>query len=343
VSARGLKRVWLLGTLLCTLGAFAVTAALAPADGESPARSLQWLLFVSSSVHVAATGWFFTLPEVRTHARAHRRRYVVAPVALVGLGAVAAAAVPPAAFNWPLLAFFAWQFFHFQKQNLGMAALAGVSVGARSVSPVERRALMVAGGAGIAGLVLEPRLLQVAVDVHLPAARTLALLVFCAGVAVGVLALARRPAGERPWGYCAVYGSSLLFFLPVFVFANPYLAVAGLVVAHGGQYLVIVGLIAGASRTDRSRWVSLGLLLNVALLGGLALNAASHLHGAQIAGRAVFGAYLGALMAHFVVDAGLWRLRDEFPRSLLRAAVPYLLGKDEPSAAATRAGGTRRR
>jgi hypothetical protein len=141
-------------------------------------------------------------------------------------------------------------------------------------------------------------------------------------------------------GYCVVYLSSLLFFVPVFVFGNPYAAVAGLVVAHGGQYLVIVGLIAGAERSDRSRALNLAVLLNVALIGGLALDAASHLHGAAVAGRAVYGAYLGAVMAHFVVDAGLWRLRDEFPREFLRSTVPFLLGVPPGSAAATTAGST---
>jgi hypothetical protein len=31
-------------------------------------------------------------------------------------------------------------------------------------------------------------------------------------------------------------------------------------------------------------------------------------------------------MTHFVVDAGLWRLRDEFPRRWLTERVPQLLG-----------------
>jgi hypothetical protein len=30
-------------------------------------------------------------------------------------------------------------------------------------------------------------------------------------------------------------------------------------------------------------------------------------------------------MAHFVIDAGLWRLRDEFPRGFMRSRLPYLL------------------
>lgn len=42
-------------------------------------------------------------------------------------------------------------------------------------------------------------------------------------------------------------------------------------------------------------------------------------------GRLLFGGYLGAVMAHFVVDAGLWRLRDRFPRAFLADRVPYLV------------------
>jgi hypothetical protein len=29
-------------------------------------------------------------------------------------------------------------------------------------------------------------------------------------------------------------------------------------------------------------------------------------------------------MAHFVIDAGLWRLRDPFPRQFLTGRLPYL-------------------
>jgi hypothetical protein len=32
-------------------------------------------------------------------------------------------------------------------------------------------------------------------------------------------------------------------------------------------------------------------------------------------------------MAHFVIDAGIWRLRDEFPRQFLTSRLPYLLGR----------------
>jgi hypothetical protein len=334
-----LSQVWLAGTVALTVGSFAVTIALAPPANAQPGRALQWLLFVGSSVHVAATGWFYSVPEVRGYVWQHRQRYVYVPLALVAGTAVVAALVPPERFAVPLLAFFAWQFFHFQKQNLGMAALAGVSRGAGSVRPGERKAIVVAGCAGIVGLLAHPELLQLAVRVPdvvrwlFPVAGA----VFAAGVLAGLVLLWRRPAGERPIAYVAVYLLSLLFFLPVFVFTSPYAAVAGLTVAHGYQYLLVVGLVAGAGPGGRSNLVAIAVLVNMALLGGLALNAASHLHGAGPAGRLLFGAYLGLSMAHFVVDAGLWRLRDAFPRAFLSERMPYLLlprGRGTPEVAA---------
>ena len=66
-------------------------------------------------------------------------------------------------------------------------------------------------------------------------------------------------------------------------------------------------------------------LTNIALIGGALLSLTSHLHSAQAGARVGYGAYLGIVMAHFVVDGGLWRLRDRFPRSFLAARLPYLL------------------
>ena len=58
-------RIWLYGTVTLTLGAFAAAIVLAPPASAGPGRGLAWLLFVGSSVHVASTGWLYTLPEVR--------------------------------------------------------------------------------------------------------------------------------------------------------------------------------------------------------------------------------------------------------------------------------------
>jgi hypothetical protein len=332
VSGRGrpdVPRAWLIGTLTVTLAAFAVAIALAPPASTPPVRGLAWLLFVGSSVHVASTGWLYTLPEVRGYARQHRAKLVLLPAALILATAVLAGALSPATMAWFLLPYYAWQFFHFQKQNLGMAALAASSRRAAPLNPVERRALITAGCAGIAGLIAHPGLLQLRLNPGLASMYPVAAAVFAGAVAVGVIAVARRPGGGA--AYRAVYLTSLCFFGPVFAFGSPYAAVGGMTIAHGLQYLLLVGLVAAGNGQLPGRATRLAILCNVALVGGAALSFASHLHGAAFAGRLAFGAYLGAVMAHFVIDASLWRLRDPFPRAFLASRVPGLLPTRVPA------------
>jgi hypothetical protein len=332
VELSAAPRAWLVATVVVTVGALVGAVAMAPSSSASPGRSLGWLLFVGSSVHVAGTGWLYTLPDVRAHARAHPRRYVFAPMALVAVAAVAAVVVPSGRFAWLLLPYFAWQFLHFQKQNLGMAALAASSAGIAGLKPAERRALTISGLAGIAGLVARPGVLQLNIDPGLGQLRTVALVVFSSAVIVGVCLAARRPRHDRPPGFCIVYLSSLCFALPVFAFRSPYAAVGGMTIAHGFQYLLLVGLVAAGGARGTRRVLRLTALCNVALIGGIALNAASHLHSGGAPARFVFGAYLGVVMAHFVIDAGLWRLRDPFPRRFLSTYVPYLVKPSQPGA-----------
>jgi len=327
-------RIWLCATVALTLGAFAAAVALAPPASAAPGRGLAWLLFVGSSVHVASTGWLYTLPDVRGYARQRPARLVLLPVALILASAAAAAVVPPATLVWGLLPYYAWQFFHFQKQNLGLAALATSSRRVASLRPAERRAIMTAGYAGIAGLVAHPGLLQLRISPPglawlYPAAAT----VFAAAVGGGLAAAARRPGADGAFWPYVVYLISLGFFLPVFAFRSPYAAVGGMTIAHGLQYLLLLGLVAAGPRRAAGRALRLAVLANIALAGGAALSAASHVHGAAaVAGRLAFGAYLGVVMAHFVIDASLWRLRDPFPRAFLAAWVPGLLPARSPAA-----------
>jgi hypothetical protein len=323
-------RAWLVATIVLTVGSAAAAIALAPAGSAAPPEGLAFLLFVGSSVHVASTGWFYTVPQVRAHMRGHQARFVWWPVALLtGAGAIAAL-IPRTALYWLLLPYFGWQFFHYQKQNLGMAALAASACRVAPLSRAERAALIAAGLAAIGALAARPSQLQLPIahvmsgpwsEAQWPAAA----LAFTASVAAGVGCLARRGRADRPAGFCAAYLAALAFGLPVFALRSPYASVAGLTISHGLQYLLLMGLVAGGGSRGMSRAIRLAALCNIALLGGSVLSVASDQISARPAGRILFGLFLGAVMAHFVIDAGLWRLREDFPRAFLGARLPYLL------------------
>jgi hypothetical protein len=312
-------------TVFATLFPFILAVRLAPAADSKPVPALSWLLFLGSSMHVASTGWFYTVPEVRAHMSAHRRRYVLAPLVVIAGLATITPLLSFGALTALLLAFFAWQFLHFQKQNLGVAVLAARASGAAGLAPRERRALVAAGIGGVVGLLAHPALLHLGTGYHSDLQFTLGATVFAAACLVGFAALLSRPAASRSAAFTVLYLSGLLFFLPVYLFSSPYAAVAGLTIAHGLQYLLLMSQLAAASGPDRSAATSLLVLVNLALILGLALNRASHSDHAVGIGRAIFGAYLGVSVAHFLIDAGLWRLRDEFPRTFLTRRLPYLL------------------
>ena len=106
-------RAWLWLTVVLTGGAFVVAVTLAPPASAAPGRGLAWVLFAGSSVHVASTGWLYTIGDVRSYAASRSLRFWWIPAALVLSGALAAALLSPASFTWLLLPFFGWQFFHF--------------------------------------------------------------------------------------------------------------------------------------------------------------------------------------------------------------------------------------
>lgn len=292
---------------------------------ESPVAAVSWLLFVGSSMHIASTGWLFSARELRAHVTRHPGRYLWVPGALIGVAAVLAVLMSHERLNELLLLYFGWQFWHYHRQNYGLAALAAASQRVPAVKPMERRALVATGCGGVLAVLSQPALLQLRGADLLRPAFALAVTLFLVGSCGGFIALLRRPRNERPTVFCGGYIMALLFFAPVFIFGSPYAAVGTLVIVHGLQYLVLTGLVSTGDRHGSGRFRAATFLCCGAIAAGALLSFASHLHSSGPWGRPLYGAYLGVVMSHFVVDAGVWRLRDPARRSFIAARVPFLL------------------
>ena len=265
---RGPADLWLGASVVLTCGALTTGIVLAPQAGGSPDIGLAWLLFLGSSVHVASTGWLFTNSDVRRFAWRQRGRYVWAPLGLVATGVLLSGIVSPRFLSWAVLLVLAWQLHHFQKQNIGQVVLAGASLGLAPVSRCERTAICATGAAAIAAVCAHPALLQL--DVQPPLAQYVAFsarVFLFLGLAGGTLALASRHRSDRPPRFCAMYGLALLFPLPVFVCSSPYAAVAGMTMAHGFQYVLLMGLVA-AGNAPRKRRGGVAALCVLAVPGG---------------------------------------------------------------------------
>ena len=79
VTARPAGLLWLATSVVLTCAAVGAAVVLAPRVGGSPDAGLAWMLFVGSSLHVAATGWLFTDPGLRAHVAGAARSLPVGP------------------------------------------------------------------------------------------------------------------------------------------------------------------------------------------------------------------------------------------------------------------------
>jgi hypothetical protein len=296
---------------MATVTPLVLAPLLSPGRGHGTSVVIGVLVVVAYAGHVAATGWLWSVPEVRRTVRTHRIRLVGVPVALVAAAAVLAVVVPGQLLGYALLGFFGWQFSHFRRQNLGLVQLIAAKWAAEPLTQGERRLIALVGWCSIGGLIARPSLLGVPTAVLPPPVTgplfDLAIMAYATCTIAALTVTLRR---RRAAPVAAAYLMAVLFVAPVFLFQTAQAAVAGMVVAHGLQYLWMVRCRSRQARVTESRtgWQSTLAVIAVAVVGGSSLEAISEVHSAQGSGlRVLYGAYFGIVMGHFVVDGTLWR------------------------------------
>lgn len=281
------------------------------------------LNFVGGHAHVSTTAFFYSDREMRGHFLAHRMRYLFIPVILIAITGLAYMLMPEPQARYILLFFFMWQTHHYQRQNVGVLSFFAAGTDRIPLSRLERLALEVAAIAQMLGLikvyslsrgtVFEPfteQIFQVAQYVYL-----------CVPVLV-VAAFLATPAiiANRLRSIGLVAFSA--FYLPGFIFSDPAAATLGYALGHGLQYLVFMYFV-GASRP--SRVVALATILIAGVCGGFLLTyMVDHAVHTYWLDRLVFGMALGVVMSHFIIDAGVWKLRQPFQRQYMKRAFSFV-------------------
>lgn len=320
--------IFLLLVALASLLPFAVAPLASHViPQESPALYAYTLMaFLGSNAHVASTGWFYTDPEMRTHFRAHPLRYFVVPFALVSGSAAAFYFLPVSVAYYIVAGFVCWQLWHYQKQNVGLLSFIAAGTGKVPLSTWERRTLMLSAIAGILGFFDVNQAPPVSLSNLFEPLHHVGLgLYLLVPIAFGI-ALVRCPALRTNKLRLAFFGLGTLFFAPTFLFSDSLSALAGYAIAHGLQYFVFMGFVsAGNSRPVASCFK----LLFIAVCGAFILDWATKApYQADFpAGMALYGAFLGVVMAHFIIDAGVWRLREPFQRHYMRKKFHFIFGR----------------
>jgi hypothetical protein len=235
------------------------------------------LLVVAYAGHVAVTGWLWTDRDVRQLAQRRPWRLVAVPA------------------------------------DLGLVSAVAGRWGSSALRTSERRIVAVAGGCGTAELFARPALLGFSQHALAPPLAGALASVAETGLAVCVAtALVCWARSTRPAPVAAAHVLTVAFMAPVFLFRTPAAAVTGMVVAHGLQYLWVVGWRMLASQHPRRGGHdgrrTVVAIVALAVGGGSVLAAMSELHSARGAVlHLLYGTYFGIVMAHFAVDGVVWR------------------------------------
>lgn len=248
--------------------------------------------------HVATTIALYADRELRPMMR--EPRYWSVPLALV-TGCAALAATGRAGMDLLLIVNSLWALHHFAKQNLGMVAFTQRARREPGPSPLDRRVIVATGIAAMFGFqaVMLPQLGYHTTDTEPLRLVGAAILAVC-----GVMAW--RSAARGPMLV------AVLFFTPLFLGISLFSAVVAYGAAHGAQYLLMTGTIA-------KRGARTAVVFVVSLVaGGWLLR-----YGSSDQGW-LYGAVIGATLAHFVIDAGVWKMTTPEKRDYMRTRFTFL-------------------
>jgi hypothetical protein len=320
----------LLGVTLAPYLIFPVAFA-----GKSPPNTetvRQTILFLANA-HIAITLFFYYDLRFREVRAANPFRYKWLPVIAVILAGATYTIVPPKVEPLWWAAYVGWQNWHFGKQTFGLYALVSTDQSSRRISTFERGILYAAIALGTAGGLWLVTANTPWNDYTLLLKQwcgygTLALLI------VGAVWIVRTPVNLKQKAFFLV---SIAFFAPQYLASSVDLGFTPYSVAHSLQYLFIMTIVAfNIRRPERRDGFDAGLITAVVffaivLFGGAIITIrgefgtlANDLFGLPWLGRFVTGSMFGLVVAHFIVDAHAWRLRDAPQRAFVLSRMPFL-------------------
>ena len=346
-SAYG-DRSFLLTLLACTWIPMLFFLLLAPPDPATGGLAgIKTVFLFLGTAHVPATLFFYSDKTFRGVIKQHRLRYIAVPILLIVTTGVLFAVLNATGQALLLLTYWAWQAFHYGRQNIGVYAFA--SIAESGIAPLRSEKLAIdlgtilgiLGTFKILGATTAPTFLHQHFDLLYKAGAAAFI-----GVAAFSLVVYFKFFQRTTLLKTLFFFTSVFFFLPVFLSTQMNVAFLSYAIAHGLQYLVFMGIVsAKATDGEQSRAfsyrgiVTLSVLILVAgfvfwRVGDLAsfgvIKSSATL---SFVANFLFGAVLGATMSHFVVDASAWKLSLAPQRAYISKRFDFIFNKTRPAAA----------
>jgi hypothetical protein len=335
------KQFFLISLLLATWLPIALFLALSGARIPPSLETVKFVVLFFGTAHVPATLFFYLDKGFSEVIRHHKTRYVYLPVAVTVLTGLVFAFSSATVQGYVLLLYWGWQAFHYGRQNVGVYAFAAIAQTGKSPRRAEKLAIDLGTACGvmgtfkILGMGVAPPFLHPVFNFLYVAGGVgfLCVLVFTAVVYI-------KYVSDTTLFKTLFFFTSVFFFFPVFISTELNVAFLSYAMAHGFQYLVFmlaISLNAGGSESSKM----LSLLNALKVLGlivtiGLGFTAVGWLKGMEAARQSpwlmrfadfLVGAILGTTMAHFLIDAGAWKLSMTRQRAYITERFNFLFNR----------------
>lgn len=307
---------------------------------ESPTFNLEQikviLLFIGGA-HVPATLFFYTDKEFYTLIGENKVRYLFSPIILIIIAGVLFAFSNPTVQAYLFLIFWAWQAYHYGRQNTGIYSLASIAQENRPPRRMEKLVLSLATLCGILGtfkilgMGVAPPYLHGFFNHLYQVGYYSFLAVFIFSLYVFVRHIRSASLTKTLFFFTLIF-----FFFPIYLSSNINVTFFSYAIAHGLQYFIFMTVVSVNSEPSgwRTKIGNAAKLILLTLLVGLLFYRVADLKDVELIKNNVIltksldfvvGAVFGAPLAHFVIDAGAWRLSKSSPRVYMTKRFGFIL------------------
>jgi hypothetical protein len=336
------RRYFLLSLLLATWLPMAFFILMAPPEGAiGGLAGVKMIFLFLGTAHVPATLFFYTDRQFSVIIKNHRLRYIYVPLLLTIATGLLFALLSLAGQAFLLLTYWAWQAFHYGRQNIGVYAFASIAQTGAAPHRAEKLAidcgtiLGILGTFKILGTAVAPAYLHGAFDrlYQFGSVSFAAVLIFS-------LAVYLKFFRETTLFKTIFFFTSVFFFYPVFASTDMNIAFLSYAMAHGLQYIVFMAIVsANTDQSAQTRRIPYRSILTLGLcvfIVGFLFWRVGDLRQMEVikssrfyasAADFLFGAVLGATMSHFVVDASAWKLSMAAQRAYISNRFGFIFDK----------------
>lgn len=339
------KQFFLISLLIATWLPIALFLSLPQTGAPYSLETFKTIILFLGTAHAPATVFFYMDRGFYEVIRRHKTRYVYLPIAVTILSGLIFAFSGSVVQAYVLLIFWAWQALHYGRQNIGVYAFASIAQTGKSPRKAEKLAIDLGTACGIfgtfkiLGMAVAPSYLHQTFNyLYLLGS------ISYAGVFIFTIYVYIKYFQHTTLLKSLFFFTSVFFFFPIFISTNLGVAFLSYAMAHGLQYLVFMMSISlnASDREGSNKRFRIGNVLKLAAsvaviaflfsrVGWLKeLEATKNSPLFSVFADFLVGAILGTTMAHFLIDAGAWKLSMALQRSYITKRFNFLFNRDEP-------------